>query len=264
MNPDWFFKREWRDYTEVTPLAHKVHQLLKSAGEEVYNDHIALRTLAHPNLGLEAMLQFFSDMGYEQGGEYFFEDKRLRAIHLEAADHPLVFISEFLYEDEKFSSFVRDTMEELVMACDGREVVELFEERRPWQPSFSVYEKLALESEYAAWFYAWGFRTNHFTVSVNELKNINDIEKMNSFLKEHGIELNCSGGEIKGTKEQGLVQSSTLADQIELAFVDGVKKIPSCYYEFAKRYEIGGELYRGFVPASADKIFESTNRNLAL
>ncbi|MGB6140662.1 MAG: DUF1338 domain-containing protein, partial [Pseudoalteromonas rhizosphaerae] len=36
--------------------------------------------------------------------------------------------------------------------------------------------------------------------------------------------------------------------------------VPSCFYEFALRYaKPDGELYTGFVAASADKIFESTN-----
>lgn len=260
MNPSHFFAREWQDYAKVTALAAEVHKLLEAKGERVTNDHVALRTLAHPSMGIEAMLGFFSEMGYEQGGEYFFEDKRLRAIHLEAPDQPLVFVSEFLYEDEKFSEFVRATMEELITACDGRDLTELFESRRPWRPSHSVYQKLAKESEYAAWFYAWGFRANHFTVSVNNLKTINDIAAMNEFLKSKQIKLNNAGGEIKGTLEQGLVQSSTLASSFDVEFVDGKFSIPSCYYEFAKRYEINGSLYRGFVPASADKIFESTNR----
>ena len=37
-------------------------------------------------------------------------------------------------------------------------------------------------------------------------------------------------------------------------------RVPSCYYEFARRYPLpSGELFQGFVPASADKIFESTD-----
>ena len=37
--------------------------------------------------------------------------------------------------------------------------------------------------------------------------------------------------------------------------------VPSCYYEFAKRYsDSTGQIYQGFVTASADKIFESTNK----
>ncbi|MGL4896671.1 MAG: DUF1338 domain-containing protein, partial [Shewanella sp.] len=59
-----------------------------------------------------------------------------------------------------------------------------------------------------------------------------------------------------------LEQSSTMADTIAVEFSDGVLEIPSCFYEFALRYpKANGELYTGFVAASADKIFESTNVN---
>ena len=57
-----------------------------------------------------------------------------------------------------------------------------------------------------------------------------------------------------------LEQSSTLADKVAVNFSDKTVKIPSCFYEFAKRYPLNnGQLYTGFVAASADKIFESTN-----
>jgi hypothetical protein len=51
-----------------------------------------------------------------------------------------------------------------------------------------------------------------------------------------------------------------MADAIEVEFTDAKVKIPSCYYEFALRYRLpNGDLFHGFVPASADKIFESTD-----
>ncbi len=57
-----------------------------------------------------------------------------------------------------------------------------------------------------------------------------------------------------------LEQSSTLADEAVAEFTDGDQLIPSCFYEFALRYAMpNGKLYTGFVAASADKIFESTN-----
>ncbi|HEU4612134.1 MAG TPA: hypothetical protein VFS15_08655, partial [Kofleriaceae bacterium] len=72
--------------------------------------------------------------------------------------------------------------------------------------------------------------------------------------------LNEAGGTIKGTPAERLEQSSTRADSIELEFSDATMRVPSCYYEFARRYPLpGGELFHGFVPASADKIFESTD-----
>lgn len=39
-------------------------------------------------------------------------------------------------------------------------------------------------------------------------------------------------------------------------------EIPGCYYEFARRFPIWKDktyLFQGFIPQSANKIFESTN-----
>ena len=127
-------------------------------------------------------------------------------------------------------------------------------------PSYNNYKKLLEESEYAAWLYVFGFRANHFTVSINSLKKFDTIEKVNDFIKAGGFLLNNSGGEIKGTKEDLLQQSSTLADRIKIRFLEGEFEIPCCYYEFAQRFpDPTGSLYSGFVAKSADKIFESTN-----
>ena len=132
---------------------------------------------------------------------------------------------------------------------------------RPWSVSTKTYNDLLKESDYAAWVSAFGYRPNHFTVFINVLKKFSDITFLNTYLKDKGYKLNSSGGEIKGSKEVCLEQSSTLANTIEVEFSDGKLSIPACYYEFAKRYPMkNGELYQGFVAASADKIFESTSR----
>ena len=128
------------------------------------------------------------------------------------------------------------------------------------KPSYKTYEKLRIESEYAAWLYVNGFRVNHFTVSVNALKEYDTIEKVNTFLKSNGFLLNDSDGEVQGTPADLLEQSSIKAGIIRVPFTDGEFDIPGCYYEFAFRYpEPNGKLYSGFVVNSADKIFESTN-----
>jgi len=129
-----------------------------------------------------------------------------------------------------------------------------------WDLSFAEYETLLKESEYAAWLAAWGFRANHFTVSINHLENYTCINAVNDAVKGGGFTLNSAGGEVKGDESVKLEQSSTMADLAPVTFSDGVKEIPSCFYEFALRYPLAnGELYTGFVAASADKIFESTN-----
>jgi hypothetical protein len=72
--------------------------------------------------------------------------------------------------------------------------------------------------------------------------------------------MNSSGGEIKGSKEQFLKQSSTLAEIVPVEFIEGVREVPACYYEFAERFRNDdGKLFSGFIAGSADKIFESTD-----
>ena len=52
-----------------------------------------------------------------------------------------------------------------------------------------------------------------------------------------------------------------MADKVKVQFTELDTEVPSCYYEFAKRYpDTNGKLYQGFVSKSADKIFESTNK----
>jgi hypothetical protein len=125
---------------------------------------------------------------------------------------------------------------------------------------YETYNRLREESEYAAWFYVFGFRANHFTVSINSLKKHNNILSVNELLKKNGFILNNSGGEIKGTPSDLLQQSSTIADKVNVKFLEGQFEVPCCYYEFAQRYpDSTGQLYNGFIEKSADKIFESTN-----
>lgn len=69
-----------------------------------------------------------------------------------------------------------------------------------WQINYEVYKKLLDESEYAAWFYAFGFRANHFTVFINQLKKFNEVAEVNDFLKENGFKLNSSGVRLKALK----------------------------------------------------------------
>lgn len=109
---------------------------------------------------------------------------------------------------------------------------------------------------------AFGYCANHFTVSVNQLPGYKTLEQVNQKLKDNGFKLNTSGGEIKGSPEVYLEQSSTMADRHPVEFSDKTVEIPSCFYEFAKRYEIeDGKLYTGFVAASADKILKAPTRS---
>ena len=137
---------------------------------------------------------------------------------------------------------------------------EFLSSGRLWQLSFEDYQQLAKESEYAAWLAAHGYGANHFTVSVNQLTAFDEAKQVNDHLRQAGFTINESGGEVKGSPDVLLEQSSTMADKVPVSFTEGSQIVPGGFYEFAKRYPMSnGELYPGFVAASADKIFESTN-----
>ncbi|WMC11240.1 DUF1338 domain-containing protein [Oceanimonas pelagia] len=255
------FEALWQHYLAVTPSALKIHQLL-GGGEAIVNDHVAFRTFNHPRLGLDKLAAHFLALGYEQKGEYHFEAKKLYARHYEHPDPtvPKVFISELLLEQcsPELQRIVAGLVAQVDDGLTARE--DFLYSGAPWRLCYADYQTLAAESEYAGWLAAYGYRANHFTVSVNHLKDYDSLEAVNSALKQAGFRLNDAGGEIKGSPGVLLEQSSTLADTALVQFTDGEAALPSCFYEFALRYpKPDGELYTGFVAASADRIFESTD-----
>lgn len=263
-DPNVIFDRLWSDYTSQNPEVKRVYDSFIQEGEAVINDHIAFRTFNDPRINIDVLSRPFLQSGYERKGEYTFEKKHLFARHFEHTsrkDAPRVFISALKVED--FSEFLQKTVKDIIdrMPAAVLRSDELIYAGNVWgKPSFEVYEQLRKESEYAAWVYVYGFRANHFTVSVNGLKKLDTLEKVNQFLKNKGFLLNDSEGEIKGTPQELLEQSSTKAGIIDIEFKEGVYSIPSCYYEFARRYpDSNGKLYSGFIAKSADKIFESTD-----
>jgi hypothetical protein len=264
MNLDSIFNRLWDDYIQQNPSAGKIFGLFLREGEVVVNDHIAFRTLDYPEICIDVLAKSFISNGYIAKGEYFFKDKHLYAKHFELigdSKAPRIFISQLTLSE--CSQFIQDTFKEAIERSDLRKYTteELIFSGSVFNPvSYSIFNDLREESEYAAWFYAFGFRANHFTISINSLKKYDSIIAVNEFLKNNGIVLNSSGGEIKGTPSDLLQQSSTLADSVFVKFKEGSFEIPCCYYEFAQRYpDKNGQLYNGFVAKSADKIFESTD-----
>ena len=264
MDSNEIFNLLWKDYSEQNPSVRKIYDLFINEGEEVVNDHIAFRTLDFQEMNIDIVAKPFTSAGYMAKGEYLFRDKHLFARHFESqVDEmaPRVFISQLIIKE--CSPFIQDTFSDLIKLTDPGKLTsgELIFSGTLFSPlSYEVYCRLRDESEYAAWFYVFGFRANHFTVSINSLKRYNNIIKVNDLIKSNGFILNSSGSEIKGTPADLLQQSSTMADIVSVDFIEGTFDIPSCYYEFAQRFPgADGRLYSGFNAKSADKIFESTH-----
>ena len=254
----------WRDYTASTPQAGRIHRLLLERGDVVHNDHVALRTYDAPGIGIDALAKPFEQCGWKPREHYRFDEKHLRARYWQHDDPnlPKIFISELVLAEMSpgLQTVVRGLVDQLPPDFGNRP--DLPWAGRPWQVTHAEYKQLLAESEYAAWVAAFGFRVNHFTVDVGALSSFPDLQALVAFLEEHAFVMSSSGGVIKGSAAERLEQASTRADAIEVSFSDATVKIPSCYYEFALRYTLpSGEVFQGFVPASADKIFESTDAN---
>ena len=263
---DSLFSGLWDDYLTITPSAMQIHKLIQTAEGQanIVNDHIALRTFALPGMRVSDLAEHFVRLGYRQAGEYDFSSKKLNAFHYEHSDEnqPKVFISELKVDE--LSASAQNIIHNMLrmVPSDLAKQTDFLYSGTQWDITYDDYATLLEESEYAAWLAAWGFRANHFTVSINHLQKMTELTQVNTLLKDNGFVLNQSGGEIKGGKGVCLAQSATMADKAPVKFSDSEKNIPSCFYEFAQRYPLNnGKLYQGFVAASADKIFESTNVN---
>ncbi|MBS1913757.1 MAG: DUF1338 domain-containing protein [Bacteroidetes bacterium] len=259
----------WRDYSSITPAAAEICNLLAARGERYVNDHIAFRTFNLDPIGVDSLGATFTRLGYTESGEYHFEKKRLfaRSFAPPAEELPHVFISELITQDfsPQLQRIVRGLVEQIPASLKNSS--ELFTRIPSWKPvAYADYRRLLEESEYAGWLSAFGIRANHFTVLLNALSTFNSIGEFNAWLVANGYTLNASGGEVKGTPEELLEQSSIMANRVGWEFAGGeMHVIPTCYHEFARRYEdpATGRLYQGFIAKSADRIFESTDTGVA-
>ncbi len=259
MTLDDFIGKLWQHYIAIAPSAGRVRDLLEARGDTWVNDHIAFRTYDNSAICLEALEPYILGFGYQRFAPYAFEDKKIRAygyLHPEPG-RPRIFLSEL--ESAKLSASAQELIAQLTAQIDPAAVKDpLVLNAGPlWAlPSREVYEELLSESEYAGWVAVNGLCANHFTVSVNHLSSFASLEELLAYLQGEGFPMNTSGGLVKGTPEVLLEQGSTIADRRLLTLAGGVEtEVTTCYVEFARRYQG----FNGFVPASADKIFESTD-----
>jgi hypothetical protein len=264
MKTDQFFDALWNDYVAMTPQAARIKEEFEQRGESVLNDHVAFRTLALDPIGLDKLEPHVLELGYQQLEPYEFPAKKLRAYGYlpPVADQPRIFLSELLVDQ------LTEPAQQILRRCAAQippervESPDILWAGRLWDPiSWEEYELLRAESEYAAWMGTIGIRPNHFTISVTNFQKYTSIEQVLQVVEELGYAVNDSGGRVKGSPEVLLEQGSTMADQLPMPFADGTERpVPTCYYEFAKRYTApDGKLFQGFVAASADRIFESTD-----
>ena len=275
-------------YAERVPDVRKITAAMVRKGmvasqSEIINDHIAFRTMGVPNLGIASFEKIFLAHGYQRMEFYHFKAKKLDAYWFAppTPDLPRVFISELKVDQlsEQTQKIIRSYTDTVTadpvdhLNLNDATAVATYFQTPLWElPSLEDYELLLAESEYAAWVIYNRYYLNHYTISVHDLpKPYNQLESFNSFLKEIGIQLNTSGGEIKTSGDQLLRQTSSVANTVRASFANQESKvIAGSYVEFAERSPLpefadlpAAELRRehrreGFETANADRIFEST------
>lgn len=281
-----------RRYQERVPaVSHVLERMLAEglvqAPDEIENDHIAFRTMGVPHLGIESFEKIFLHCGYERRDPYHFPGKKLDAFWYSPPEpnYPRIFISELRVGDlspeceHTIRSYTDEVQSDPVDALnlDVGSQIDEFLHRPLWRtPTWKDYQRLADESEYAAWVIYNRYYLNHFTISVHNLPAPwNTVEAFNQFLERNGVKLNDSGGKSKVSPDGLLIQSSTVAEMVQAEFADSAGKtsthsIAGSYVEFAERRILpefqglaAGEITRehrrdGFEAGNADKIFEST------
>ena len=255
--------------------------------DDIENDHIAFRTIGIRPLGIQSLEKVFLHYGYLRRDSYFFAEKKLDAFWYSPPQpkYPRIFISELRVPDlsSQAQSIIRSYTVEVRsdpvdrLDLDDGQAVDDFLHRPLWRtPTWTDYQQLAAESEYAAWTIYNRYYLNHFTVSVHHfLDGYNTIEQFNRYLERQGVQLNDAGGKVKTSADGLLIQSSTVAQMILAEFGDGGQgieqhRISGSYVEFAERrvlpqfQHLPSESIRrehrrdGFETSNADKIFEST------
>lgn len=255
--------------------------------DEIENDHIAFRTMGVPQLGIQSLEKIFLHCGYQRREAYHFESKKLDAYWYSPPEprFPRIFISQLRVGDlspeaaKIIRSYTDQVSQDPVLALDltdGQQIDQFLHQPLWSTPSWSDYQRLSQESEYAAWVIYNRYYLNHFTVSVHNLPEPwNTVESFNHFLESIGIPLNDAGGKIKVSPDGLLIQSSTVAQMVEADFIESdgsssVHQISGSYVEFAERRPLpefahlpANLLQRthrrdGFEVGNADRIFEST------
>lgn len=264
MNVEEFFSRLWEKYVQIAPTAALIRSRVEEQFGAVENDHVAFRTFDQSPIALSELERVFLDWGYVREGAYDFPDKHLKAFGYVPPHEqlPLVFLSEF--EVAVLPEAEREWIRRVVSEVDPAALpAELLLGGRPWEmPSHELYSRLERVSPYAAWLSVFGLCANHFTIAVHRLPAEPSLAEVVESLRSAGFLMNEVGGLIKGTPADLLEQASTLAESRTVTFVDGnTASVPSCYYEFARRYrDASGSFYPGFVARSANNIFESTTQ----
>ncbi|ABO99338.1 predicted protein, partial [Ostreococcus lucimarinus CCE9901] len=257
-------------------------------------DHIAYRSFAHEDYGVEGVCEVFERLGWEtvsasEGGRLEFTEKRVRARWMKPPKTPRgetplprIFVSELVVDacDEELKGYLTQHFERVGEGKVLRSMEWAKGRNARWQlPPASVYAKVERLSEYASWTLLHGYAVNHVALSLFQLRKmypetpLRTLEDLETSFASNAafsrIRWNESGGRIKRSPSGLLAQSALMSEDHEDTFKD--YGLPGSYVEFVQRlpkpqnadksFEELQEcdLREGFEAGNASKIFDSTS-----
>lgn len=272
-------RRLWEKYSisnYALEIAHLNHKIIL--------DHIAIIDLGFESSNRMELANLFQELGFEIKGEGYLPEKNNDFLWMSQKNS-----SELLTEDvapqivfgdfriEKLSNEVRNIVEKYGsyqkkfdldkfnalmsknLAHEAIEFIFSYLEYKSWplitKKEYKLVEK---ENPLLAWVLMFGRTVNHFGVDVQFSAKYNGLSE---FHEDAAKILDYGIGMIKGSKEIGIEQSSSLGKIIHLDDIDVLTRGP--FLEFVWRHPIKdnpilwGDYYRGFIPDNANKIIES-------
>lgn len=260
-------------------------------------DHFAIIDLAPSDKsGIRFLSKLFQELGYECGGRGYLPDKLNDFVWLRDPDSmkqspqdalPQVVLADFRIENlsqqnydivnkyvQNYATFDWELFNNRVDAFKkGDESVydDLMSQTMSalttslWSaPSQEEYESLKAENELLSWVLLFGRKVNHFGIGIYTMPEFKDLNEFNAFLK-HDLQLpmNKNNGEIKGSKEIGIEQSSILGEEVFIEQNEARFGVQNPFLEFVWRYPTSQnperleDYYPDFVGANANNIIES-------
>lgn len=287
----------WETYRFASPDMQRIEAALKQKGIAYCPlDHFAVIDLPGPHSGIPILSQIFSAIGYiEQGKDYlaakqndFLWMAESDSINREAlAVLPQVVVADFRldempveikniiykYSTEVKSSPVKDiqTLSQQLLKGDAEALAPCTNKilkyltGRDWTlPTKNEFYSVREFNELLAWVLIFGRRPNHFTLSIHLLHQFADLPDFHQFIEnEVKLALNHEGGTIKGGKEAGIAQGSTVGIAQTVNLADGEITLPTGFVEFVWRYPnksapvLWNDYFTGFVANHADRVIES-------
>ncbi|EOA36922.1 hypothetical protein CARUB_v10011484mg, partial [Capsella rubella] len=208
------FENILKTYLKKNPTAKKIWELVQSVdNEKIFYDHFTFKTLKVDGYGIDSLSSFFMDYGYKVRGEYYFP-KNLRVlwytppdVHVPNDGHghglcngplPQLVIAEVVVDE--LSPESQEIIKKYLKPEGGKQaLLSCILGNLIWEkPTWTDFNTLAKENEFAAWALIHGYTMNHLAFSVHRFKHrFSDITCLKEYLEEKGFELNKDGGVMK-------------------------------------------------------------------